>query len=178
MQPANWPHQPKTLADLGIVTQGRSRQGGGGEGTTTATNGQIDTVAIGNATIYDLAFHSFATSPDQPEKAIVGLEMLQRFVVRFDFDRQIMTLTRPSAFSYRGTRAVSSFHFQDNQPEIKGSIDGIAGLFAIDTGDSGSLLLIAPFARRYDLVERYHADLSYGGTAMMRTRGVWARKRV
>lgn len=128
--------------------------------------------------MHNLAFHSYAANPAEPEKAIVGLETLQRFVVRFDFDRQVMTLTRPSAFSYRGTGAVIPFHIQDNQPEIKGSVDGIAGLFTIDTGDSGSLLLIAPFARRNGLVERYHADLPYGGTAVTATRGVWARTRV
>lgn len=170
--------QPKTLAELGIVAQGRSKQLGGGEGATTATNGRVDTVQIGGAMIHDLAFHSFAANPDEPQKAIIGLETLQRFVVRFDFDRQVMTLTRPSAFNYRGTGAVIPSHIQDNQPEIKGSIDGMAGLFAIETGDSGSLLLIAPFARRYALVERYHADLPYGGTAVTATHGAWARKRV
>ena len=77
-----------------------------------------------------------------------------------------MTLTRPSAFHYNGAGSVVPFHFQDNQPEVKGSVDGVAGLFTIDTGDSGSLLLIAPFARRYDLVTRYQADIPYSGRAV------------
>jgi hypothetical protein len=80
----------------------------------------------------------------------------------------------PDAFTYHGHGTIIPFRFQDNQPEIKGSIDGIAGLFTIDTGDGGSLLLIAPFA--HGLVGRYHTDLPHGGVAIGATPGVWARK--
>ncbi len=169
--------QPATLAAMRLAAVGRSKQMGGGEGATTSTNGRIDTVAIGEARVRGLGFHSFAFAPDQPDKALVGQEILQRFVVRFDFDRQVMTLTRPDAFTYRGGGAMLPFHFQDNQPEVKGSIDGVAGLFTIDTGDGGSLLLIAPFARQYRLIERYRADLPYDGNAVSATHGVWARTR-
>lgn len=169
--------QPTAVGRMGLNTKGQSKQMGGGEGAITATNGRVDRIGLGDATIRNLAFHSFAFAPDEPDKALVGLEILQRFVVRFDFDRHIMTLTRPDAFAYRGKGAIVPFHIQDNQPEIKGSIDGIAGLFAIDTGDSGSLLLIAPFAKRYSLVQRYQADLPYSGISAGTTHGVWARKR-
>ena len=69
-------------------------------------------------------------------------------------------------------------HFQDNQPEVHRSVDGIAGLFTIDTGDASSLLLIGPFARRYGLVTLYRADLPYDGKAITATNGVFARRRV
>ncbi len=170
--------QPRLAAELGLVSDGRSKQGGGGEGFTTSASGRLDAAALGEAVVRGLPFHSFAFDADQPDKALAGLEILQRFVVRFDFDHQIMTLSQPEDFDYHGDGAVIPFHFQDNQPEVKGSIDGIAGLFAIDTGDSGSLLLIAPFARRYGLVARYQADLPYDGKAVSATHGVWARKRV
>lgn len=51
----------------------------------------------------------------------------------------------------------------------------MAGTFTVDTGDSGSLLLIAPFARRYSFAERYHATIPYGGQAIAATHGVMAR---
>lgn len=169
--------QPKTVAALGVASRGGLKAGGGGEGSITAGVGVIDRIAIGQARVRHLAFHSFAFEPDKPDAALVGLEILQRFVVRFDFDRMRMTLTRPEAFHDAGRGVVTPFHFQDNQPEVKGAIDGIAGLFAIDTGDSGSLLLIAPFARRYGLVDRYHADIPYNGRSVGVTHGVWARTR-
>ena len=170
--------QPAILAAMGLATVGRSKQTGGGEGATSSANGTLDVVGLGAARIRGLAFHSHVLAPDEPDKAVIGLEVLQRFVVRLDFDRQVMTLTRPEAAVEPTHGAVIPFHFQDNQPEIKGTIDGIAGFFTIDTGDAGSLLLIAPFARRYGLVGRYHADLPYSGKAVTATRGVFARRRV
>ena len=169
--------QPATVSKLGIETAGRHQQRGGGEGSTSSGTARLNTLELGDAKVHNLAFHSFAFHPDKPDEALVGLEILQRFVVRFDFDRLTMTLTDPHAFEYHGTGAVVPFHFQDNQPEVKGSIDGIAGLFAIDTGDNSSLLLIAPFARRYGLMKRYDADIPYNGKSVGATRGVWARKR-
>ena len=169
--------QSATVQKLGVTGGELTKQGGGGEGYITGSAGRIDTLEVGGARLTGLRFHSFDFAPNSPDRALVGQEVLQRLVVRFDFDRQVMTLTRPSAFHYNGAGSVVPFHFQDNQPEVKGSVDGVAGLFTIDTGDSGSLLLIAPFARRYDLVTRYQADIPYSGRAVGATRGVWARRR-
>lgn len=169
--------QPGSLASLRVSSAGRSRQGGNFEGTTSASNGRLATVGIGGATVRDIVFHSYAFAPDQPDKALVGLEILQRFVVGLDFDRQVMTLIRPDAFGYAGHGAAIPFHFQDNQPEIRGSIDGIAALLTIDTGDAASLDALAPFARRHDLVRRYDADIPYDGRTDGRQREVWARRR-
>ena len=169
--------QPASLARLGIASSGRIKRGGNFEGSKSASNGRLATVGLGEATVHDVAFHSYAFAPGQPDKALMGLEILQRFVVRIDFDRQIMTLTRPDAFSYGGYGAVIPFHFQDNQPEIRGSIDGIAALLTVDTGDAASLDVLAPFARRHDLVRRYQADIPYDGRMDGPQREVWARHR-
>ena len=169
--------QPGSVARLGIQSAGRSRQGGNFEGTTGASNGRLATVGIGDATVHDVAFHSYGFAPDQPDKALVGLEILQRFVVGLDFDRQVMTLIRPDAVIDPEHGTVVPFHFQDNQPEIRGSIDGIAALLTVDTGDAASLDVLAPFARRYDFVRRYDADLPASGHAAGPQREVWARKR-
>lgn len=50
-----------------------------------------------------------------------------------------------------------------------------AGVFTIDTGGNGSLLIVAPFARRYGLVERYHAVIPYGSVSLTATHGVLCR---
>lgn len=170
--------QPATVADLAVETRGQHKLSGGGEGAGITSIGRLDTLAIGGAKVAGLSFHSFPFYPDDPREALVGLEVLQRFVVRLDFDRQVMTLTRPEAFHDSGKGVAVPFHFQENQPEVTGSIDGIAGHFAIDTGDTGSLLLIAPFARRYDLVKRYQGEIPYDGRSVGATHGVFARKRV
>ncbi len=169
--------QPATLASLRVTGVGTAESRGGGEGATSATLGRLDSVAIGGASVRDVSFHSRAFAPDEPDRALVGLEILQRFVVHLDFDRSVMTLTRPDASTAPDRGTTIPFHIQDNQPEVTGTIDGIAGRFAVDTGDGGSLLLIAPFARRYGLVARYHADIPYQGKSTGDTYGVWARLR-
>ncbi len=99
--------QPATLASLGIDAQGSEKQGGGGEGSVTASTGRLARIALGDVSVRDIGFHSRALDPDHPDRAIVELEVLQRFTVRFDFDRSVMTLTRPGAFSYGGTGAIA-----------------------------------------------------------------------
>ncbi len=168
--------QPATLTKLGIAATGKFKQGGNFEGATTAQTGRLENVALGDAIVRNVAFHSYGFAPGQPDKALVGLEILQRFVVRLDFDRHIMTLTRPLAFDDHGLGTAIPFWFQDNQPEIKGSIDGIAAFLTIDTGEAASLDILAPFARRYDLLNRYQANIS-DEPATGPVREVWARRR-
>jgi hypothetical protein len=169
--------QPGTVARLGVRVESGHKETGGGEGSTEASIGRLNTLSIGGASIEALAFTSFDWNPRQPDEVLMGLEVLQRWVVRLDFDQMIMTLTRPEAYHFDGHGTIIPFHFQDNEPEVKGAVDGIAGLFTLDTGDNTSLLLIAPFARHHHLVERYQADIPAGGLAVTATRGVWARKR-
>jgi S1-C subfamily serine protease len=166
---------PRVVAELGLTAAGASRTSGGGEGYVISGSGRIATVSIGGALVRDTVFDSFTWDDENPEQLLVGLEILQRYVVRIDVDTMVMTLTPPDAFRASDRGVALPFVFQDNQPLIEGSIEGIAARFAVDTGSNTSLQLIAPFAGRYRLVERYHATLPYGGSAIGATRGVMAR---
>jgi hypothetical protein len=166
---------PAVVAELHLSAHGANKVSGGGEGFVIGGVGQIGTLSIGAAVVPRPAFDSFALFPDTPRRLLVGLETLQHYVVRLDFDTQRMTLTPPGSFHYTGDDAIVPFVFQDNQPLVTGAVDGIAGTFAVDTGDNGSLLLMAPFARRHHLIERYHATILASGTAIGNTSGVFAR---
>ncbi len=166
---------PSLLKQLGLVAGGTLRETGGAEGSVPASEGIVDSIGIGAAVIEHPRFDSFEWAAYGSRRLLVGLEVLQRFVVRLDFDAMTMTLTRPDAFDYRGAGAIVPFHFQDNQPEVFGAVDGIAGLFTVDTGASGSLLLLAPFARRFGLAERYQAIFPYGDASSNTTYGVYGR---
>ncbi|HEY1428321.1 MAG TPA: aspartyl protease family protein [Candidatus Tumulicola sp.] len=165
---------PALLERLKLTSRTGGRETGGGEGSIASSSGAIDSVAIGGATIGAQQFASFALFSRYPERMLVGLEVLQRYVVSLDFDKMQMTLTPPAQYRFDGTGTKIPFHFQDNQPEVNGSIDGIAAQLAIDTGDDSSLLLTAPFAKRYDLINRYNAHLPYGGTSIGATHGLWS----
>ena len=175
----NYIVQPALAERLGLVGQGAAKSGGGGEGFVATSKMVVDTVGIGELRLTKQFYKILAFNKEKPDLSLLGLQVFERFVVGIDFDAHTLTLTRPEAFSYHGDGQVVPFYFQDNQPEVKGSIDGIAGVFAIDTGDAGSLLLIAPFAKRYGLVERYKAVIPYGGSAVGgATYGLMARSGV
>jgi hypothetical protein len=162
----NYIIQPATAERLRLTGQGASQDGGGGEGFVAASRVTVGHVDIGDIRLTNQPYKILRFAKKAPERTIIGLQILQRLVVSIDFDKQTITLTQPDKFAYHGTGAVIPFHFQDNQPEVYGAVDGIAGVFTIDTGDDGSLLLIAPFVQRYGLVERYKATISYGGSAV------------
>jgi hypothetical protein len=165
---------PALLDRLKLASKSGGREFGGGEGSIASSSGAIDSVSIGGATIGAQRFSSFQLFSRYPERMLVGLEVLQRYVVSLDFDTMQMTLTPPEQYRYDGNGTKIPFHFQDNQPEVTGSIDGIAAHMAIDTGDDSSLLLTAFFARRYDLVKKYNAHLPYGGSSVGATHGLWS----
>ena len=172
----NYLMQPALAERLGLQPQGALQAGGGGENFVAAGKAIVDTVDLGDVRLTRQTYKVVERSKRAPESTIIGLQLSLRFVVSIDFDRQTLTLTQPDQFVYRGGGQVVPFHFQDNQPEVKGVVDGIAGVFAIDTGDDSSLLLIAPFVRQYDLVDRYKATIPYVGGAMGgQTYGLFAR---
>ncbi len=162
----NYILQPTTAKRLGLTGQGSVKEGGGGESFVAASRVTISAVDLGDVRLANQPYKILSFSKKAPERTLIGLQIFQRFVVGINFDTQTITLTQPDKFVYSGTGAVLPFHFQENQPEVYGAVDGIAGVFTIDTGDNGSLLLIAPFVKRYGLVGRYKATDSYGGSAV------------
>ena len=166
---------PAVVEELHLTAGGAAKQTGGGEGFVIGQVGRIGALSVGGAVVRDAAFESFLWYDQRPRRLLMGLETLQHYVVKLDFDTNQMTLTPPGQFRYDGSGAIVPFVFQDNQPLVTGSVDGIAGTFAVDTGDNGSLLLMAPFAARHHLIERHHAKLTYGGSAVGATHGVMTR---
>ena len=166
---------PSALVTIGAPSEGTSRARGGGEGFTISKTGTLSSVAIGGADLGTLRYATLEIGRGHSNRVLIGEPLLQRAVVKFDFDAMQMTIAPFNSFDYQGSGAAVPFHFEDNQPEVLGKIDGIAARMTIDTGDSGSLLLIAPFARRYRLAERYHATVPYHGTAVTSTYGLLAR---
>jgi hypothetical protein len=166
---------PAVVEELHLTALGSNKQSGGGDGFVMGGVGRAGTLSLGGAVVPHPAFDSFLVFHDAPKRVLLGLETLQHHVVRLDFETQRMTLTPPASFHYTGDGAIVPFVFQDNQPLVTGAVDGLAGTFAIDTGDDGSLLLMAPFARRHNLIERYHATVPTSGTSVGTTSGLLTR---
>ena len=107
--------------------------------------------------VYPLA--TFARVEGVSSSGMIGYEVFKRFVVRVDYENSLLTFTNPAVFTYTGKGTVVPFVFNAHIPQVDGSIDGIPGKFDIDSGSRASLDLLAPFAEKHQLKDRYAAKV-------------------
>ena len=153
---------PTLAGELGLKPQGALEGRGVGEKSEDVGLVKIGTLEVGEATLSNQLFavfpmESFAVVEGIPENGLIGFEVFRRFVVQVDYEHGMLTLTIPSAFSYRGQGTVVPFEFNGHTPQVDGEIDGIAGKFDIDTGSRSSLDLLRGFVEKHDLVNHYDA---------------------
>jgi hypothetical protein len=155
---------PQLAKELGLTSKGALQGRGVGEKSEDIGLTKVETVEIGDATIANQLFAvyplgSLADVEGVPEYGLVGYEVFKRFVGKIDYERSLLTLWLPSAFTYHGSGTVVPFHFNEHIPQVEGSIDGIPGKFDIDTGARNSVSILAPFAEKHDLRNRLHAKV-------------------
>ena len=92
---------------------------------------------------------------------VIGYELLKRFPIKLDFQRSRAVFYDPSRFTYAGTGVGVPVKVREHVAQVDGSIDGINGVFAIDTSGRGSLFLTAPFVDANGLVKRFGATQSF-----------------
>ena len=84
----------------------------------------------------------------------LGYDFFERFVVTVDYATQRLTISKPSEPSAVNMRDLSRsipISLSLHVPVIRATIDGVNGLFMLDTGDSGSVHLYSRFAKRIAL---------------------------
>jgi hypothetical protein len=121
---------------------------------------KVDTVNIGNLTMADQWFTVVELPFAKDEQGIlVGAQLIQNLPIRVDFEKQQITFYDQNGFTYSGDGVPVPLRIQDVTFVAEGSVDGIPGLFGIDTGDMYSLTLYAPFVAQHDLVQHYGASI-------------------
>ena len=162
---------PEAADLLGLRMVGEQRTGGSGAGTLLQRETRVDEVRIGTAVLRDqhfavlsLPYASVERGARPPFAGLLGLEVLERFVVRLDYRRGALTmLPRNAATTCRsGWRAI---RFTDDMPTIQAALDGRSAPFTIDTGNNGSLQLYRHWLESRGLGHRYDRGvetLSYG----------------
>ncbi|PYS52562.1 MAG: hypothetical protein DMF68_01215, partial [Acidobacteria bacterium] len=156
---------PEVARDLGLKIVGTSTDGGVGEKTVERGATAISEVKVGDIRLADEEFGviSFADTKyvfgANRIDGIIGYPLFKRFVVKIDYERQRLTFTEPSAFAYHGGGTIVALDFDAHLPLVNGSIDGIPGIFVIDTGTRSALLLYGPFKEKNNLRAKYKASL-------------------
>ncbi len=89
--------------------------------------------------------------------AIVGYQLMAKYVVKIDFDQRTLTLYDPATFEYRGSGAVLPLDAGNHTPVVRARIGVpgkpvIEGRFLVDEPHPGALLFATPFIRQNDLL--------------------------
>jgi hypothetical protein len=151
---------------LALKVEGLTR-GGGGVGESTVERGQtkISDAEVGGIHLKDQEFGVLSFSDNKYVfgasriDGIIGYPLFKRFVVQIDYERRQLTFTEPSQFTYKGKGTVVPIDFDYHLPLVKGELDGVPGIFVIDTGARSALLLYGPFVEQNKLREKYRASI-------------------
>ena len=157
---------PALAAALKLDTVGAGQSGGAGEGTLTEQFTRVATVEIGGLTLKDLHFFvlpfgypTVERGTEAPLGGLFGVELLERLAVRFDYPARRVTFTPFEAHRFEPGTTVTRVRFDDDIPLVDGRLDGRDGIFALDTGNSGAMLVQHRWAERQGIAERYKAGI-------------------
>jgi len=158
---------PQIAEELDLAV-GESEEGSGiGKRTVTVGETEVESVQIGEAVLHRQRFHvvplPYVMEHGFPEAIVggVGYELLQRIALRIDFARRQLSMWDGATFQYHGRGDAVPFVLQGHVPIVNGSVDGLPGMFEIDTGAEDSLSLNTPFVKQNDVMQKYSARL-YG----------------
>jgi hypothetical protein len=139
---------PDAAALLGLHPAGAGSSGGTGSGTLPIQFTKVDRVEIGGVTLASQTFlviplqYATVERGQRPALAgIFGLELLERLAVRLDYRHHTLTFWPPESYKPSSSANALPITFADDIPLLRAQLNGIPGDFALDTGNTGSLLV-------------------------------------
>jgi hypothetical protein len=99
---------------------------------------------------------------------LIGSDVIGRFVLEIDYDRQILTLRDPRTFEYRGEGKAIPLAIVDGIPAIEATLDDdCKGTFLVDLGNSFNVNVHGSMVRKCRLfgTRRKQIELYGGGFA-------------
>jgi PDZ domain/Aspartyl protease len=157
---------------LGVRASGAGESGGSGAGTISTAYARINSIRIGAAELLDqpvlvipYPYSFYERGKKTPLAGIIGLEFFERYAARLDYGDRTVTFTPLSTFRYRGDGVAVPFTFETDPdlPMVNAAADEHEGLFGVDTGNAGNLILFGDFLKDTGLLTRYAAGASIVG---------------
>lgn len=150
---------PDTAKAMAVKSEGQSPGSGAGEavvdvGFARGVRFQIGDLVIKNQTIFVLPFEA-AQVEGFDEQAMIGFEVFRRFVTQIDYGSGTLTFIDPAKFDPKDAGTPVPFVFDNSNPEVAGTFEGIAGRFNIDTGSRVELTLTKPFVDANGLISKH-----------------------
>ncbi len=151
---------PEAVRALGLKAVGRGQSGGAGEGTLPEQAVRVTDLRIGAARLKDAYFSVIPFGWDTVERGtrpplagLLGLDIFERFIVRIDYRRAVLDLI-PMGTPVSCAGEQLPIRFEDDSPEVEGTLDGAAGIVNIDTGNGGSTVVQGVWAARSGVADR------------------------
>lgn len=150
---------PSAARALGFSGSGGLEVGGVGESTERATVANVGTIAAGAAVLTEqqafvlpMPYSLGATFAHETVDGLVGFEMLSNFQTTIDYQKQTITFA-PFATSVGRPDGAAIVPLRSNEgtPYVEAEIDGVKGLFMLDTGNAGDLVVFKTFADAHRL---------------------------
>lgn len=111
-------------------------------------------------------FEDYAYYQAVPNIGLLGYDLLSRFVVRVNYETQMLTLIDPKTFQPSPTDGTPlTLDLNDNSPSVLASFDGLPqARFLVDTGASGStVMLYGPYVADHHVDKMYPHGIGGGG---------------
>ncbi len=174
---------PAAAELLGLHPAGAGNSGGTGSGTLPIQFAKVGRVEIGGVTLVNQNFFviplQYATverGPRPPLAGILGLELLERLAVRLDYRNRTLTFWPRDSYPPPSSAKAVPITFADDIPLLRAQLNGISGDFALDTGNTGFLLVQHVWADHHgfgDEMKRGIAIVAFGSGGASQT---WASR--
>ena len=151
---------PAVAAALGLTGDGKGSSGGSGEGRVATSDTRIAELRLGSATMTDQHFtildlDAAVKRKNKPDMAgILGLEIFERMAVTIDEPHNRLTI---EPFNPRQVCEGDEIPlvFDDDQPAVRGKIDGIRAQIGIDVGNGGMPIVLWRWAEARKIADRF-----------------------
>src|SRR5580700_1443343 len=146
---------PQGAQKLGLK-QGRSGTAvGAGGAATSVYEVTLASLTIGGARSEKLPAYVIPLPDALKCDGLLGTPFFRQWVVTIDYDAATVTLTAKSQFMPPADSVVFNTQFKQETVHIEAMVDGVKGLFKLDTGAADTLTLFAPFVEKNGLRKKY-----------------------
>jgi hypothetical protein len=154
------------LDALGVAAGAPTSIGGVGEQARAASVVTLRDVRVGDIRLAEVrAFASSFAADFEPVfgsyriDGVIGEPLFARYVVEIDYGRCMVTFIDPRAYTPAAGSSVIPLDFAGHLPLVRATLDGVDGVFGLDTGARTAIILYGPFVDRNGLRAKYAPEV-------------------
>jgi predicted aspartyl protease len=144
---------PSLVKELDLPSVGQMEMNSGGVKEVNGSLVAVKSAKLGPLELPNMMYASLALPSSMPFRGVLGVAFFEHFKVGIDFDRKTVHLDDAPKFKYPGAGQTMHLVFvpNDQRPRIFAGVEGHPGLYLLDTGNMGSIILNAKFVEKYSM---------------------------